>query len=132
MAVVNHDADSVDQCQYFTNGCIMGNRDEWMGSYDYSEEHKVNLSCRFLSYIDSSFVKVEYLDSLPQALEAVRLGKYWGVMEFRHNYTDCLYERMFGMAELRPPSNQTLETSDMHTYLDMTNQQVRPIFTWVS
>ena len=125
MAVVNHDVQSdLSKCQYFTRGCILGNKDDWMGNYDYSEEHKANLSCRFLSYIDSSFVRIEYLEDLPQALEAVRLGKYWGVMEFRENYTDCLYDRMFGMAELRPPSNLTLATSDMHAYLDMTNQQV--------
>ena len=31
---------------------------------------------------------------------------------------------MFGMAELRPPSNETLASSDVHVNLDMTNQQV--------
>ena len=98
MAVVNHDANASDHCQYFTKGCILGNKEEWFGSYDYSEAHKVNLSCRFLSYIDPSFIRVEYVDSLPQALEAVRLGKYWGALEFRQNYTDSLYDRMFGIA----------------------------------
>ena len=98
MAVVNHDTYSSDRCQYFTEGCILGNKEEWLGSYDYSEAHKANLSCRFLSYIDPSFIRLEYVDSLPQALEAVRLGKYWGSMEFRPNYTDALYDRMFGMA----------------------------------
>ena len=126
MAVVNNDVttDLSDKCDYFTQGCILGHKDQWMGSYDYSEEHKANLSCRFLSYIDSHFLGVEYLDNLPQALEAVSRGQYWGVMEFRENYTSSLYDRMFGMAELRPPSNLTLATSDMHAYLDMTNQQV--------
>jgi len=126
MAVVNNDvtANLSEKCGYFTQGCILGHKDQWMGSYDYSEEHKANLSCRFLSYIDSHFLGVEYLDDLPQALEAVSRGQYWGVMEFRENYTSSLYDRIFGMAELRPPSNLTLATSDMHAYLDMTNQQI--------
>ena len=127
MAVVNEE--NFDQCAHFTNGCILGNRDDFMGSYDGSKAHLANLSCRFLSYIDPTFVRPVYIQSLDVALEEVRQGKHWGVMEFRKNYSDCLYDRFFGMAEkFEPPNNDTLNTSDVHVYLDMTNQQVCTLF----
>ena len=113
-----------DQCHYYTDGCILGNKDDFLGSYDGYEGHKANLSCRFLSYLDRDFLRPVYVENLDAALHSVRQGQHWGVMEFRANYSNALYDRMFGMMELNPPSNDTLERSDVHVYLDMTNQQV--------
>ena len=103
MAVVNHDIDlpaSADLCNHFSTGCILGEKDDFMGTYDDNTYHKANLSCRFLSYIDREFVRPVYFDNLDDALESVHRGKHWGVMEFRSNYTNALYDRMFGMMEL--------------------------------
>jgi hypothetical protein len=128
MAVVNGDAAVMDECAYYSQGCILGNKNpQIMGydsGYDGYEGHKANLSCRFMSYINNDFVRPVFVDNLDEALLSVRRGKHWGVMEFRPNYTSALYDRMFGMMELNEPSNGTLITSDVHVYLDMTNQQV--------
>lgn len=124
LAVVNADVNVTDKCHYYSNGCILGNKDDFMGTYDFHEGHKTNLSCRYLSYIDTNFIRPVFFDNLTLAEEAVRNGKHWGMLEFKANYTDSLYDRMFGLAELRTPTNETLEASDIHVSLDMTNQQV--------
>lgn len=124
LAVINADVNMTDKCHYYSNGCILGNKDDFMGTYDGFQGHKTNLSCRFLSYVDTTFLRPVFFDNATLAKEAVRKGQHWGMLEFKANYTDSLYDRMFGMAELRPPSNETLEASDIHVSLDMTNQQV--------
>ena len=124
MAVINNDANMTDSCRYFTDGCILGNKDDFMGGYDGHHGHLNNLSCRFLSFVQEDFVRPVYYESVDQALESIRQGHHWGALEFRTNYSQALYDRMFGMVELRPPTNETLEDSEIHVHLDMTNQQV--------
>ena len=123
-AVVNADASAIDKCHFYTNGCILGNKDDFMGGYDGYTGHKKNLSCRFLSYVDAEFLIPVFYDNLTEAKEAAQRGKHWGVMQFKSDYTEALYDRMFGLAELRSPDNHTLEKSDVQVHLDMTNQQV--------
>ena len=60
-----------------------------------------------------------------EALESVKLGEHWGALLFKSNYSTALFDRLFGMVELKVPSNETLDTSEVHVSLDMTNQQVR-------
>ncbi len=121
LAVVNAE---VDTCRYFSDGCLLGNKDEFMGNYDFATEHRKNLSCRFLSYIDDSYMDTVFFSDMTEAKEAVATGKHWGLLEFRSNYSESLYDRMFGLAELRQPSSASLDSSDIHVSLDMTNQQV--------
>ncbi len=123
MAVVNDDIDSV-ACHSFTNGCILGEKDDFFNDFDFSETHKKNLSCRFLSYVDPEIITPVYFENLTSALESVKLGQHWGAMHFRSNFTNSLYDRMFGVAQLQVPDNATLENSEVHVYLDMTNQQI--------
>eukprot|EP00095_Tigriopus_kingsejongensis_P012233 snap_masked-scaffold87_size395581-processed-gene-0.4 protein:Tk12233 transcript:snap_masked-scaffold87_size395581-processed-gene-0.4-mRNA-1 annotation:"abc transporter g family member 20 isoform x2" len=123
LAVVNDDI-STRACDIFTSGCIMGNKDDFMGTYDYNEAHKANLSCRYLSFLDERIIQPQFFDKLEDALESAKLGKTWGVMHFKKNYTHALYDRLFGMIELQLPNNDTLDQSEIHVYLDMTNQQV--------
>ena len=85
VAVVNSDADIIDKCQFYTKGCILGNKDDFLGGYDGHEGHKTNMSCRFLSYIDPKFLRPVYFDNLPNALESVQSGSHWAVMEFRQS-----------------------------------------------
>ena len=73
----------------------MGNKDEFMGTFDDNKYHLANLSCRFLSYINPEFVRPVYVQNLEEALEEVRQGKHWGVLEFRSKYSDALYDRFF-------------------------------------
>ena len=98
MAVVNEDYANAmeDNCYHHTTGCILGNKDDFFGNYDGSEFHKANLSCRFLSYLNPDFLRPVYVVSVDDGLKSVRQGLHWGVMEFRANYTDALYDRLFG------------------------------------
>lgn len=124
LAVVNEDIPTME-CQDYSFGCILGNRDKFFtDNFDYDETHKANLSCRLLSYINEDIIRPVYFSNVDSALESVRLGKHWGAMHFKQNYTNSLYDRMFGMIELKVPNNDTLDRSEVHVYLDMTNQQV--------
>lgn len=52
-----------------------------------------NLSCRYLSHLNSTIIKEFYPD--PQsAVEAVRMGHAWGAVYFTENFTDALVARM--------------------------------------
>ena len=123
MAVVNDDITSVS-CTNHTYGCILGAKDNFMEEFDFNRYHVRNLSCRYLSFIDSETIKPVFYPSYEEAAESVIRGDHWGVMRFKNNFTDSLYERMFGMAELKVPDNETLDSSEVHVNLDMTNQQV--------
>ena len=124
LAVVNEDIPTM-QCQDSTLGCILGARDTFFtDNFDYNETHKANLSCRFLSYVNEDIIKPVYFSSIDSALESVKLGKHWGAMHFKENFTNSLYDRMFGMVELKIPDNDTFDRSEIHVYMDMTNQQV--------
>ena len=46
-----------------------------------------------------------FVNSLDQALDEVRQGKHWGVMDFHANYSTALYDRFFGMMEMKQVSN---------------------------
>ena len=48
-----------------------------------------------MSYINPEFVRPVYVQNLEEALEEVRQGKHWGVLEFRSKYSDALYDRFF-------------------------------------
>ena len=45
-----------------------------------------------------------FVNSLDQALDEVRQGKHWGVMDFHANYSTALYDRFFGMMEMKQVS----------------------------
>ena len=65
-----------------------------------------------------------YYPTLDSALSSVREGRHWGVLHFMRNFTDSLYARLFAMVEMKVPDESTLDRSEVHVYLDMTNQQV--------
>nr|AHK05671.1 ATP-binding cassette transporter sub-family H 88708 [Tigriopus japonicus] len=125
LAVVNEDVPSM-RCPRFTTGCILGEKDDFLGAYDFNMEHRANLSCRYLSYIDEAIIRPKFFDSLEEAELAAKRGQHWGVMHFKQNYTLALFERLFGLALANPEklTNETLDLSEIHVSLDMTNQQV--------
>ncbi len=121
VAIYNEDSNGLE-CSGFSKGCIFGNKDDFLGDFDMNETHRQNLSCRFLSYINPDFITPVYFDSLNDSIEAVRQGKYWGAIHFKRNYSEALYERLLSVIQI--PDNQTLDESEAHIYLDMTNQQI--------
>lgn len=52
-----------------------------------------NLSCRYLSHLNSTIIK-EYYPDPEAAVEAVRIGHAWGAVYFTENFTDALVARM--------------------------------------
>ncbi len=58
VAVVNEDVGPSMVClpgnQSYTDGCILGSKKELLGEdvFDFSDEHKRNLSCRFMAHLD--------------------------------------------------------------------------------
>lgn len=52
-----------------------------------------NLSCRYLSHLNTTIVK-EYYSDLDSALGAVRDGNAWGALYFTDNFTDALVARI--------------------------------------
>lgn len=52
-----------------------------------------NLSCRYLSHLNSTIIK-EYYPDAESAIEAVRVGHAWGAIYFTENFTDALVARM--------------------------------------
>lgn len=79
-----------------------------------------NLSCRYLSHLNSTIIK-EYYPDAGSAVEAVRLGKAWGAIYFTENFTDALVARM---ALGREADDETLDQSEIRVWLDMSNQQI--------
>jgi len=151
LAVVNEEALGAASCAH-TTGCITGapvaNGDNFGGDFDdFSsfggsadlDADRKNLSCRFLSHVNPEIVEPVGFSSLESALESVRSGNHWGVLHFMPNFSSALYDRLFGAVEKAVDnaisgetsatdafaiSNATLRESEVHVYLDMTNQQV--------
>ncbi|XP_031632902.1 ABC transporter G family member 20 isoform X4 [Contarinia nasturtii] len=79
-----------------------------------------NLSCRYLSHLNSTIIK-EYYPDPKSAVEAVRVGHAWGAIYFTENFTDALVARM---ALGRDADDETLDQSEIRVWLDMSNQQI--------
>ena len=89
-------------------GCILGNKDEFLNSYDFNDYHKANLSCRFMSHLED--IEPSYFSDLDSALESVLQGDNWGVLDFSPEYSKALYERLFGIFEMRQPDQEALNS----------------------
>jgi len=103
LAVVNNEMNGTDMTCEFEPGCSF-----------------TNLSCRYLSHLNSSIVK-EYYPSQEDALQAVREGNAWGALYFTENFTDALVARI---ALGRDADDETLDQSEIRVWLDMSNQQI--------
>lgn len=105
---------------------IVNNEMTWNGlGTDLSCEYEpgcsfTNLSCRYLSHLNSSIVK-EYYPTKDAALQAVRDGNAWGALYFTENFTDALVARI---ALGRDADDETLDQSEIRVWLDMSNQQI--------
>ncbi|KAK1793688.1 hypothetical protein P4O66_011456, partial [Electrophorus voltai] len=84
-----------------------------------NESSSSSFSCTLLSLLDNASVHQVSL-SHSQAMEGIRNGEYWGVLEFGQNFTSFLTKRM-----LQPRvSREVVEGGSVHVWLDLTNQQI--------
>ncbi|XP_035389044.1 ABC transporter G family member 20 [Electrophorus electricus] len=84
-----------------------------------NESSSSSFSRTLLSLLDNASVHQVSL-SHSQAMEGIRNGEYWGVLEFGQNFTSFLTKRM-----LQPRvSREVVEGGSVHVWLDLTNQQI--------
>ncbi|KAK9873202.1 hypothetical protein WA026_021435 [Henosepilachna vigintioctopunctata] len=112
IAVVNDE--NMNICGNFVLG-------ESVMAYDSGSCHFHNLSCRFLTYLDNPMMKTTTVDSLPEALDGIRHGKYVGALYFAENYTSAAEERFNAGTDA---GDDDLNFSQIKTYLDMSNRQI--------
>nr|XP_018905608.1 PREDICTED: ABC transporter G family member 20 [Bemisia tabaci]XP_018905609.1 PREDICTED: ABC transporter G family member 20 [Bemisia tabaci] len=79
------------------------------------------LSCRFLNHLLSKQQVLDYFPSEAEAIGAVQKGHAWAALEFAHNYTDVLKERMDAG---RYADEWTVEESNINIWMDQSNQQI--------
>lgn len=103
IAIVNMELNSTTEKCEFDPGCSFS-----------------NLSCRYLSHLNSSIIQKPYRD-VESAKLAVAQGDAWGAMYFTENFTDALVARI---ALGRDADDETLEQSEIRVWLDMSNQQI--------
>jgi len=147
VAVVNEEIFG-GSCQSFSEACLISgpsdmdlNMDSFDSEWDesvFSESKqtiKQNFSCRFLAELDTTVIKPVYFDNYEEAYESVKRAEHWGVIHIMKNYTEALEKRLTGMGDLAMAQitglssgtavdNGTVNSSTIHVYLDMTNQQI--------
>ena len=149
VAVVNEEVGG-GGCLSWSEGCLLEQdlslskkkevevKDEWSDFEDFEpevqlSEGKLNYSCRFLSFLDESVVRPVYFDNFQSAYESVLRAEHWGLIHFHSNYSQALRQRIPNLQDLAlsqvgmdggEESQDTVNNSNVHVYMDMTNQQV--------
>jgi len=128
LAVVNDEIDG-QSCSTWSTECITDDPYGWKKGIsslfgDVPEENNKNFSCRYLSHLDTEVIKPVYYSDFTKAYDSVASSQHWGMIHFRNNFTASMVDRMSGMMPGNVVSNQTIDESSIHIYLDMTNQQV--------
>eukprot|EP00096_Caligus_rogercresseyi_P014658 TRINITY_DN7173_c0_g1_i1.p1 TRINITY_DN7173_c0_g1~~TRINITY_DN7173_c0_g1_i1.p1 ORF type:complete len:745 (+),score=193.02 TRINITY_DN7173_c0_g1_i1:231-2465(+) len=126
LAVANEDI-GLGSCQGFASGCITPSNplDNFFSFDDEPVIHPAfNLSCRYLSFIDKNVIDLVYYDDPASARESVNSGRHWGMLHFSPKFSSALPDRVVKFVSMEVPDNQTISDSEVHVYLDMTNQQV--------
>jgi len=49
-----------------------------------------------------------FYDDTQTALESVRSGNNWGALQFSSNYSEAIYERIFGIFQMKKPNGDAL------------------------
>ena len=124
LAVVNDEIDA-GSCLNFTDSCILGEKSDFWGDFEYPDDDEAfnenaNLSCRFMSYLNDEVIIPQDFDDFPSAVESVKSGKTFGILYFNGNYTDSVSARM----QLKEHDDETLESSQIRVYLDETDPQI--------
>ncbi len=70
----------------------------------------MKLTPGIISRLISTDVEPRYFGDLDSALESVRRGENWGVLDFSPNYSNALFERLFGIFELKAPGQEAFNS----------------------
>eukprot|EP00697_Spironema_sp_BW2_P000933 gnl/Spiro4/11279_TR5943_c0_g1_i1.p1 gnl/Spiro4/11279_TR5943_c0_g1~~gnl/Spiro4/11279_TR5943_c0_g1_i1.p1 ORF type:complete len:694 (+),score=139.84 gnl/Spiro4/11279_TR5943_c0_g1_i1:39-2120(+) len=81
-------------------------------------------SSQFLSYLDTSALKLENYASYADGINAVKAGNAWGVLYFPKSYSTNLQNLPATLLADCNVSDSFLDDTSMHVSLDMTNQQI--------
>ncbi|XP_072049228.1 ABC transporter G family member 20-like [Amphiura filiformis] len=76
---------------------------------------------QFLADVDPKVIHQVPIDNLTVALDDAKAGKYWGAMYLGPDYSKDL---VFRFAQTTNVTNDTIEGSSVHLYLDMSNAQI--------
>nr|AHK05673.1 ATP-binding cassette transporter sub-family H 55580 [Tigriopus japonicus] len=123
IAIINQEI-SDSTCDYYSTACVLGERSDFIGGYDFQAQNRANLSCRFLSHLDQSVIRFKPFDSFESGLESTRTGDTWGLIHFKDNFSERFFDRFLALIESRSLNASQLAESDIQIKLDMTNQQV--------
>ncbi|XP_043911530.1 ABC transporter G family member 23-like isoform X2 [Protopterus annectens] len=99
--------------------CIGGDPKHLPVAVVNNETGNFSLSHRFLQHLDNKSIHQVHLNQAA-ALTGARNGLYWAIIGFGVNYTQSLFLRM--VEQKVDPS--LVESSSVHVWLDMTNQQI--------
>lgn len=111
LAVVNEET--------FTTLCPNFNNSHAAVPYGDYNCHFYNMSCRFLSYIDTPMInKVKY-DDLDYALDDIKHGNVVGVMYMAENFTESFESRV---EDGRNVEAEVLSFSEIKVWLDMSSK----------
>ncbi|CAG9760884.1 unnamed protein product [Ceutorhynchus assimilis] len=80
-----------------------------------------NLSCRYIEAVNTSTISKTFYPDIESAKHAVARGEAWGAMYFTENFTDALVARI---ALGKEADEETLDSSEIRVWLDMSNQQI--------
>ena len=134
IAVVNEEVGGT-ACSSYDSGCIIAANNDWVANFDEDPLQSKNYSCIYLESIDPEVLNLVYYSDYAEAYSTVERGENWGLIHFNSNYTEALLDRLKTMGEViiseitggssdARVSNETINNSTIHIYLDMTNQQV--------
>jgi len=90
-------------------------------------EHLNNFTCRYLSFLDTNVAKPIYFSNEAIALQSVKDGDTWGVVNIRENFTDNLYTRLIDSSctsDMRQMDMEVFEKSSINIRMDVTNQHI--------
>ncbi|KAF4533241.1 hypothetical protein B566_EDAN005156 [Ephemera danica] len=104
LAIVNHELNETHRECIPADGC------------NYKD-----LGCRYLQHLNNISIVQEFYQDTDSAIQAVKRGEAWGTLYITENFTDALVARIvLG----READEETLEQSEIHVWLDMSNQQI--------
>ncbi|XP_034254913.1 ABC transporter G family member 20-like [Thrips palmi] len=111
MSIVNDESNCTDLSERAWNGRCSNN---------------THVSCIYIDMISRKDVNFHYHTDLEEAYSRVRRGKSWGVLHFRHNFTESLYQRI---DEGKSAPSAVVDSSIVDVTMDMTDAMISQLLT---
>ena len=90
-----------------------------------ANDHWANMSCRFLSFLESSVVSPVMVATPEEAVAKVESGEAWGSLIMDANFSEGLHKKVFDSLTCLDPLECAATTSgNVRVRLDVTNQQL--------